>query len=42
VFYSLRNKVLIKVLDLMRQYFQAHLHEAVQMLGEVQAERPVR
>jgi DNA-binding transcriptional ArsR family regulator len=38
VFYSLRNKVLIKVLDLMRQYFQAHLHESVQMLGEIQAE----
>jgi DNA-binding transcriptional ArsR family regulator len=42
VFYSLRNKVLIKVLDLMRQYFEAHLSEAVQMLGEVQAERPAR
>lgn len=38
VFYSLRNKVLIKVLDLMRQYFQTHLHESVQMLGELQAE----
>lgn len=42
VFYSMRNKVLIKVLDLMRQYFQAHLNEAVQMLGEVKAERPTR
>jgi DNA-binding transcriptional ArsR family regulator len=38
VFYSLRNKVLIKVLDLMRQYFQAHLHESVEMLEEIQAE----
>jgi ArsR family transcriptional regulator len=38
IFYSLRNKVLIKVLDLMRQYFQAHLHESVQMLGEIRAE----
>ena len=38
VFYSLRHKVLIKVLDLMRQYFQAHLHESVQMLDEIQAE----
>lgn len=38
VFYSLRNKVLIRVLDLMRQYFEAHLHESVQMLGEIQAE----
>jgi ArsR family transcriptional regulator len=42
VFYSLRHKVLIKVLDLMRQYFQAHLHESVQMLGEIQAERQGR
>jgi len=42
VFYSLRNKVLIKVLDLMRQYFQAHLNESVQMLAEIQAERTVR
>jgi len=38
VFYALRNKVLIEVLDLMRQYFQAHLHESVQMLDEIQAE----
>jgi len=42
VFYSLRNKVLIKVLDLMRQYFEANLNEAVKMLGEVKAERPTR
>jgi len=42
VFYSLRNKVLIKVLDLMRQYFEANLNDAVKMLGEVQAERPTR
>lgn len=42
VFYSLRYKVLIRVLDLMRQYFQAHLHESVQMLGEIQAEREGR
>lgn len=42
VFYSLRNKVLVKVLDMMRQYFQANLADAVQMLGEVKAERPGR
>ena len=42
VFYSMRNKVLIKMLDLMRQYFQANLNEAVQMLGEIQAEKPTR
>jgi ArsR family transcriptional regulator len=42
VFYSLRNKTLIKVLDLMRKYFEAHLHESVEMLGQVRAERPSR
>jgi len=42
VFYSVRNKVLIKVLDLMRQYFQAHLKESVEMLDEIQAERSAR
>ena len=42
VFYSLRHKVLTKVLDLMRQYFEAHLHESVQMLGEIRAEKPGR
>jgi ArsR family transcriptional regulator len=42
VFYSLRHKVMLKVLDLMREYFQAHLHESVQMLGEIQAEKQAR
>lgn len=42
VFYSLRHKVLIKVLDLMRQYFQAHLQESIQMLGAVEGERHTR
>jgi DNA-binding transcriptional ArsR family regulator len=42
VFYSLRNRVLIKVLDLMRQYYQANLADAVQMLKEVDAERTGR
>jgi DNA-binding transcriptional ArsR family regulator len=42
VFYSVRNKVLLKVLDIMRQYFQAHLTEAVEMLREVKAERSAR
>ena len=42
VFYSLRNKVLIQVLDMMRRYFQTNLTEAVQMLSEIQAERPAR
>lgn len=42
VFYSLRHKALVKVLDVMRQYFQAHLHEAVEMLGEIEGERASR
>ena len=42
VFYSFRGKVLIKVLDLMRQHFQSHLKEAAEMLQEVKAERPLR
>src|SRR5207245_2637926 len=32
VFYSLRDPILGKVLDLMRQYFQANLSEALEML----------
>jgi DNA-binding transcriptional ArsR family regulator len=42
VFYSLRNKALVKVLDMMRRYFQAHLAEEIQMLGEIEAEGPAR
>ena len=32
VFYSLRDPILGKVLELMRQYFQAHLSESLEML----------
>lgn len=32
VFYSLRDRVIGKVLDLMRQYFEAHLNEALELL----------
>jgi ArsR family transcriptional regulator len=39
VFYSLRNPVLVEVLDIMRRYFQTNLKDAVQMLGEIKAER---
>ena len=39
VFYSLRNPVLVEVLDIMRRYFQSNLKEAVQMLDEVKTER---
>jgi DNA-binding transcriptional ArsR family regulator len=42
VFYSLRNPVLVEVLDIMRRYFQANLKDAVQMLNEVKSERSGR
>jgi DNA-binding transcriptional ArsR family regulator len=38
VFYSLRNPVLGKVLDLMRRYCQADLSDTIQMLDEVNRE----
>jgi DNA-binding transcriptional ArsR family regulator len=38
VFYSLKNPVLLEILDIMRRYYQAHLTEAIQMLGEMEAE----
>jgi DNA-binding transcriptional ArsR family regulator len=40
VFYSLRSRVLVEVFDIMRRYYQANLEEAVQMLGEIDAETP--
>jgi DNA-binding transcriptional ArsR family regulator len=39
VFYSLRNPVLVEVLDIMRRYFQSNLKEAVQMLDEIKTAR---
>ena len=38
VFYSIRNPLLVEVLDIMRRYFQANLADAVQMLEEVECE----
>lgn len=38
VFYSLRDPILGQVLDLMRQYFQAHLHEALELLKNMKTE----
>ena len=38
VFYSIRNTVLVQVLDIMRLYIQGSLADAVQMLGEVECE----
>ncbi len=42
VFNSMRNPVLIQVLDTMRHYIQASLADAVQMLGEVEFEASPR
>jgi ArsR family transcriptional regulator len=42
VYYSLRDPVLIEVLDLLRRYFQAHLNETANMLGEMDAEEVAR
>jgi ArsR family transcriptional regulator len=42
VLYRLRARVLGKVLDLMRQYFQTHLQEALDMLADLAEEAPSR
>ena len=39
VFYSLRDRILGKILDLMRQYFQANLNEAMEMLAEMKLDK---
>jgi len=35
VFYSVRDPIIIKVLELMRRYFYTHLQEAMDLLGEM-------
>jgi DNA-binding transcriptional ArsR family regulator len=35
VFYSLRDPILGRILDLMRDYFHSHLHEAVALLNDM-------
>ncbi|MGE0132472.1 MAG: ArsR/SmtB family transcription factor [Blastocatellales bacterium] len=35
VFYALRDQMLTEVLDVMRQYFQTHLEDALSMLKEI-------
>jgi DNA-binding transcriptional ArsR family regulator len=40
VFYSVRDPLLIDVLDLMRCYFEAHLEEAFLMLDQIKKEGP--
>jgi ArsR family transcriptional regulator len=37
VLYSLRDPVIGKVLNLMRQYFKAHLHEALALLEDMKS-----
>ena len=39
VFYSVRDPIITKVLNLMRTYFHAHLKEALAMLGEMEKPR---
>ncbi len=38
VFYSLRDRVLPKVLDIMRKHFHDNLNESIQMLREIDRE----
>lgn len=42
VYYSLRDPVLLDVLDLLRRYFYAHLNETASMLGELDEEATPR
>jgi ArsR family transcriptional regulator len=42
VYYSLRDPVLLEVLDLLRRYFYSHLHETLNILGEMDQEAPRR
>lgn len=38
VYYALRDPILIQLLDLLKQYFSAHLNDTLVMLGEMDAE----
>jgi len=42
VFYALRDPILGKVLNLMRQYFQANLKEALELLKDMNTEETPR
>ena len=39
VFYSVRDPLIIEVLDLMRKYFHKHLSEVITMLEEVETSK---
>lgn len=38
VFYSLRDRIIGRVLDLMRQYFHSHLAESLELLEEMRTD----
>lgn len=40
VFYSLRDRAIGKVLDLMRQFFHAHLEESLALLEDMRTHEP--
>jgi ArsR family transcriptional regulator len=40
VFYSLRDPVLIEVLDILRRYFSSQLTDTMNMLEEIEPEKP--
>ena len=42
VFYSIRDKALIDVLDILKRYFYSQLSQTMSMLKEIKAERPRR
>ena len=42
VFYSVRDPLLLEVLDLMRRYAMAHLEEDLALLQELKGEQPPR
>jgi hypothetical protein len=42
VYYTLRDPVLIQILDLLKQYFNAHLSETVALLGAMAADEDRR
>ncbi len=39
VFYTLRDPVLIEVLDLLRRYFSSHLNETLELLGAMEKDQ---
>jgi ArsR family transcriptional regulator len=39
VFYSLRDPVLIEVLDILKRYFYSHLSQTMSMLKEIRSEK---